>query len=167
MEWIIRPIQPEDNQAMAHIIRTALSEFGANKPGTVFFDSSTDHLFKLFQTPGSCYFVATEAVSATGSTPQVVGGAGIFPTAGLPEGWCELVKMYLHKEVRGKGLGRTLIEESLSAARQLGYRTVYLETLPELNKAVRVYEQFGFNYLSKPVGDSGHFGCNVWMKMDL
>ena len=160
MEWKIRLIQPGDNPELALIIRTALSEFGANKPGTVYYDESTDHLFELFQTPGSCYFIAEEG-------NQLLGGAGLFPTPGLPEGWCELVKMYLRKEARGLGLGRKLIAHCLEEAKRSGYHTVYLETMPELRKAVAVYEQFGFEYLEGPIGNSGHFGCDVWMKKTL
>ncbi|GAB2654524.1 GNAT family N-acetyltransferase [Flavihumibacter cheonanensis] len=160
MEWKIRPIQPGDNPELALIIRTALTEFGANKPGTVYYDESTDHLFELFQTPGSCYFIAEE-------NNQLLGGAGLFPTPGLPEGWGELVKMYLRKEARGLGLGRKLIAHCLEEAKRSGYHTVYLETMPELRKAVAVYEQFGFEYLGGPVGNSGHFGCDVWMKKTL
>jgi putative acetyltransferase len=52
-------------------------------------------------------------------------------------------------------------------ARQLGYRKIYLETLPELRQAVKVYEKFGFHYLEGPMGNTGHFGCNVWMLRDL
>lgn len=54
----IRPISAADNQALAAIIRKILKEFGANKPGTVFFDPTTDDLFQLFLTPESAYFVA-------------------------------------------------------------------------------------------------------------
>lgn len=160
MEIIIRPIHPNDNAELATIIRSALAEFGANKPGTVYFDPTTDQLFELFQEKGSQYFIAEQH-------GVVLGGAGIFPTLGLPDGWCELVKMYLRKEARGLGLGRKLIDESLSWAKATGYHTVYLETLPELRKAVSVYEQFGFTRLDKPVGQSGHFGCNLWMKKDI
>ena len=49
----------------------------------------------------------------------------------------------------------------------LGYRQVYLETMPELSKAVSVYEKFGFRYLAGPMGNTGHFGCDVWMMKDL
>ena len=156
----IRFIQPADNAALAAIIRDSLAEFGANKPGTVFFDPTTDALYELFQQPGSFYLVAEEA-------GHLLGGAGIFPSAGLPEGVCELVKMYLHKAARGKGLGRLLINECLEKARQLGYKKVYLETMPELSKAVSVYEKFGFSYLTGPMGDTGHFGCDVWMIKEL
>ncbi len=54
----IRPIQAGDNTTIASIIRKTLAEFGANKPGTVYFDPTTDDLFKLFSVPDSAYFIA-------------------------------------------------------------------------------------------------------------
>ncbi|MEO0066043.1 MAG: hypothetical protein RI983_1369 [Bacteroidota bacterium] len=157
----IRPIQPADNAAIANIIRSALTEFGANKPGTVFYDDTTDHLFELFSsTPKSGYFIAEK-------DGVIVGGAGYFPTEGLPGTTCELVKMYLNASVRGMGLGRKMIDYVMSAAKEAGYEEVYLETMPELNKAVKVYEQFGFHYLEGPMGNSGHNGCDIWMLRKL
>jgi putative acetyltransferase len=154
---IIRPIEPNDNAAIAAIIRTALTEFGANKPGTVFFDDTTDHLYELFNNkPLSAYFIALK-------DSVIVGGAGIYPTEGLPNDTCELVKMYLSKEARGMGLGRKMIDHCLMIAKQKGFDQVYLETMPELKKAVAVYEQFGFDYLQGPMGNSGHNGCDIWM----
>ncbi len=158
---VIRPIAPEDNIAIANIIRTALTEFGANKPGTVYFDDTTDHLFELFNTSSlSAYFVAVQ-------DNTIVGGAGIYPTDGLPSDTCELVKMYLSKNVRGLGLGRKMIDHCLSVANEKGFKQVYLETMPELNKAVKVYEKFGFSYLNGPMGNSGHNGCDLWMLKQL
>jgi len=154
---IIRNIEPRDNVAIAKIIRDSLAEFGANKPGTVYYDESTDHLFELFNsTPGSIYFIAE-------LNGEVVGGGGIYPTDGLPQGTCELVKMYLKTDVRGAGLGGKMIERCLSVAKELGYSNVYLETMPELKKALSVYEKFGFEYLAAPMGNSGHSGCERWM----
>ena len=68
---------------------------------------------------------------------QILGGAGIFPTEGLPKGICELVKMYLSKNVRGLGLGKMMIEKCMETAVELGYTKMYLETLPELKNAVQ------------------------------
>jgi len=160
-DFIIRPIQPEDNVVIAGIIRASLTEFGANKPGTVFFDESTDHLYELFQSePLSAYYIAIQA-------NKIIGGAGIYPTTGLPANTCELVKMYLSKEVRGQGIGRKMIDYCLNVAKQKGFEQVYLETMPELNKAVSVYEKFGFTYLNGPMGNSGHNGCDIWMLKQL
>jgi len=156
----IRPIQPEDNEALAKVIRAALTEFGANKPGTVYFDPTTDALYELFRTPGSYYFVAT-------IDQKVVGGCGIFPTDNLPEGTCELVKLYVAKEARGTGLGKELMEKSMSWAKSHGYSQVYLESMPELTKAVSIYEKVGFKSLNGPLGNSGHCGCDIWMLKSL
>jgi putative acetyltransferase len=157
---VIRPIRESDNHFIATIIRNSLTEFGAAKPGTVYFDETTDHLSDLFSVPGAAYFIAE-------SEGHILGGAGVFPTEGLPDGVCELVKMYLLKQARGQGLGRRLIDVALLYAKEEGYHTVYLETMPELRKAVSVYEKFGFEYLPGPMGNSGHFGCNVWMKKEI
>jgi len=156
----IRPIQPSDNPELAVVIRNTLAEFGAARPGTVYFDSSTDALSELFNMPRSAYFVA----EAEG---KILGGGGIFPTEGLPEDTCELVKMYLLPEARGIALGRTLIEHCLHAARENGFQQVYLETLPELHLALKIYEKFGFEYLSAALGNSKHFGCGLWMLKKL
>lgn len=156
----IRTIQPADNQALAVIIRNALAEFGANKPGTVYYDTTTDALYELFQKQGSIYFVAEE-------NNQLIGGAGIYPSPGLPPDTCELVKMYLSPVARGKGTGKMLIEKALQFASDTGYRKVYIETMPELRKAMSVYEKFGFRYLDGPLGNTGHFGCEIWMLKEL
>jgi putative acetyltransferase len=55
----------------------------------------------------------------------------------------------------------------MSKAKEMGFVSMYIETLPELKKAISVYEKFGFNYLDKPLGDTGHFGCSVWMLKSL
>ena len=156
----IRTIQLADNKTLASIVRDSLAEFGANRPGTVFYDPTTDHLFELFQVPASIYYV----LSIDG---QVVGGAGIYPSSGLPESTCELVKMYLRPGARGQGYGKLLIEKCIDFAKTSGYSQIYIETLPELKKAMSVYEKFGFNYIDGPLGNTGHFGCDVWMLKKL
>src|SRR5215210_5578187 len=156
----IRKIEFNDNKELASIVRTSLAEFGANKPGTVYYDDTTDHLYELFQQPGSMYYIAEH-------DGKLLGGAGIYPSEGLTEQTCELVKMYLRAEVRGKGLGKLLIDKCLEFAKGYGYLQVYIETMPELRKAVSIYEKFGFEYLNGPLGNSGHFGCNIWMLKPL
>lgn len=158
--FTIRPIEHRDNAAVANIIRTSLAEFGADKPGTVYYDATTDALYQLFQIEGAIYHVAEKE-------GEIVGGGGIYPSPGLPEGTCELVKMYLKKEVRGQGLGRLLINRSIAYAKSAGYDKVYLETMPELKQALKTYEKFGFYYLDKQLGNTGHFGCDLWMMKDL
>jgi putative acetyltransferase len=156
----IRPIRAADNEAIAVIIRKILTEFKANKPGTVFFDPTTDNMFQLFSADNAAYFVA----EADG---KMVGGSGVFPTPGLPEGCCELVKLYLLSEMRGQGLGLQLMEKCFQKAIDFGFSHMYLETMPELRTAIGLYEKAGFSYLPVPLGNSGHFGCDLWMIKNL
>jgi putative acetyltransferase len=157
---LIRTILPSDNEALASIIRSSLTEFGADKPGTAYFEESTDHLYELFQTPNSIYFVAL-------INNEIVGGGGIYPSAGLPADTCELVKMYLKKAARGFGFGRLLIEKCIEFAAGSVYKKIYLESQPQLKKALSIYEKFGFRYLDGPMGNTGHFACDIWMLKEL
>ncbi|WP_235861424.1 GNAT family N-acetyltransferase [Pontibacter flavimaris] len=110
MPLTIRPIQPADNEPLASLIRSVFREFKIDKPGTVYTDPTTDALNQLFEHPGSAYFVAEE-------DGLIVGGCGVYPTEGLPEGCAELVKFYLSAEARGKGIGNKLMQQSINAAR--------------------------------------------------
>ena len=158
--FIIRTIQPGDNRALAKIIRNTLEEFKAIKPNTVYFDDRTDHLFEEFSISGSIYYVVEE-------NNIVIGGGGIYPTDNLPEGTCELVKLYLTPAGRGRGIGKTLLKKSIAAAKEFAYKKIYLETMPELTIAIPLYENFGFTYLSAAQGNSGHCGCDIWMIKEL
>jgi putative acetyltransferase len=160
MNVTIRTIRQSDNPFLSKIVKDTLAEFGANHPNTVYYDPTTDALYELFQQKGAVYFVAEV-------NDEIVGGGGIYPTEGLPADTCELVKMYLLPHARGKGLGKTLIEKSLAFAKETGYKNVYLESMPELKQALKVYAKFGFEYLTGPMGNSGHTGCSLWMMKKL
>ena len=157
---IIRTIETGDNKALSTIIRNSLEEFKANKPGTVYFDDTTDHLAAVFTLKGSIYFVAE-------LDGEIIGGGGVFPTANLPQGTCELVKLYLSSKARGKGIGKLLMEKCIAAAKELGYKKIYLETMSELTIAIPMYKKSGFTHLQAAQGSSGHTGCDVWMIKDL
>lgn len=159
MEIKIRPIQQEDNDALASIIRDSLMEFGAAKQGTMYYDPEVYRSFEAFQQDGCAYFVAT-------IDEKIVGGAGIYKTKGLPENVVELSRMYLLPEARGKGLGKKLILLCEKTALDLGYSQVYLETMKELNIAVPLYESLGYKYVC-PMGKSGHFACEISMLKEI
>jgi putative acetyltransferase len=155
-----RNIEEKDNRELAEVIRRVFREFNIARPGTVYFDPTTDALYTLFTTPGSEYWIAEE-------NSIIIGGCGVFPTPGLPEGCAELVKFYLAATHRGRGIGWELMQKTFSSARRLGYKQLYLESLPELGKAISLYEKAGFKNICSPLGNSGHFGCDIWMLKDL
>jgi len=158
---LIRKIQPKDNPLIAKIIRTALEEYDEAKPGTVYTDPTTDHLHETFSgVSKSGYFIAE-------IDGEIIGGCGIYPTKNLPAGYVELVKIYLKNEYRGKGIGKLLMNKSIEYANEQGYTHLYLESFPSLKEAIVLYEKIGFQRIEKPLGDSGHFACDVWMVMEL
>ena len=159
-EIFIRTITAEDDEKLALIIRSSLEEFGAAKPGTVYFDETTDHLHEVFQTERSAYFV----VEVDG---EVCGGAGIFPTKALPPKTCELVKMYLSSKARGKGIGKLLLDKCIREAKNKEFGKMYLESMPGLVNAIAMYKKNGFTFITKSLGNSGHTGCEVFMVKDL
>lgn len=161
MPVTLRKIKKEDNEELARIIRASLVEFDVPKIGTVYSDPDTDRLFELFEeTPASCYYVVEE-------DGVLIGGCGIFPTDGLPAGHAELVKLYLSTATRGKGFGKLVMDKCYEAAKEMGYTHLYLESFPQLAKAVSLYEKADFKHLSGALGNSGHFACTIWMVKEL
>lgn len=156
----IRLIKISDNTEIASCIRKVFKEHNIDRPGTAYFDTCLDHMFEHHQKEKSAYYVAF-------SEGKLAGGAGIFPTEGLPEDTCELVKMYLLKDARGRGIGKALMEQCIFCAEKNGFKKIYLETLPELNTAIGMYEKFGFKNVQNRLGNSGHHYCGIYMIKEI
>lgn len=160
-DFTIREIKSSDNVALAKLIRTIIVEMGAPKVGTAYEDKATDMMFETYQKKDSCYFVLEHK-------NKIVGGAGIAKLDNY-EGndVCELQKMYFLPIARGKGLGSKLITICLNKAKEFGFKTCYLETLPYMEAAVKLYKKYGFKNLDKPLGNTCHYNCNVWMTKNI
>ncbi|NCP51185.1 MAG: GNAT family N-acetyltransferase, partial [Flavobacteriales bacterium] len=48
-----------------------------------------------------------------------------------------------------------------------GFESCYLETLPYMEDARKLYAKVGFETLNEPMGDTGHYSCNLWMLKKL
>lgn len=170
----IRPIAASDDAAVAAVIRTVMPTFGACGPGFAINDPEVDFMSRAYDRPGAAYFVVQEVSpeggEGGGSVPgRVLGGGGIAPLDGAPEAdrVCELRKMYFLPQARGHGIGARLLGHCLRLARDLGYRTMYLETLAGMAQAVRLYEGHGFQRLTAPRGHTGHFSCDRYYERSL
>lgn len=158
--FTFRSITPQDNPAIAFVIRQVSAEYGltADKGYSV-ADPTLDTLCQVYQSPRSHYWV----LEIDG---KVVGGAGIAPLDG-EEGVCELQKMYFLPQTRGKGLAAKLAELCFQFARQQGFSKCYLETTDELTEAISLYQKLGFQQISQPLGNTGHTDCEVRMLKEL
>ena len=83
------------------------------------------------------------------------GAAGCVGVRPLSDGVCELKRLYVEPAYRARGVGRTLIMAAIRAAREIGYRKIMLDTLPNMRMALKLYRELGFRrapaYYATPV----------------
>lgn len=158
--FLIRPIAPHDNVAIAAIIRRVMPEFGADGPGFAIHDAEVDAMHAAYAQTRRAYFV----VERNGS---VIGGAGVAPLEGGEPDVCELRKMYFLPEARGIGAGSAMLERCLDAARGFHFKRCYLETLTGMDAAQALYRKHGFTPLAAPMGGTGHFSCDRFFILDV
>ncbi|TSE09505.1 MULTISPECIES: GNAT family N-acetyltransferase [Aquimarina] len=157
----IRLLEPKDDKALASLIRSVLVEMGVPKVGTAYEDESLDRMYDTYNYSGMRYYVVEEK-------GEIVGGAGIAPLQGeTSDDICELQKMYFLPVTRGKGIGYKMIQTCLSYAKEQGYTKCYLETMPYMQAARKLYQKVGFVSLEKPIGNTGHYSCQAWMIKEL
>lgn len=155
-----RKILPEDNMMIARIIRTVMPEFGASGKGFAIHDAEVEDMFRAYNTGRAAYFVCEDE-------GNIIGGGGVAPLAGAPDDTCELKKMYFLEAGRGRGLGRQLLTTCLDAARKLQYERCYIETFNTMKDAMKLYEKNGFQKIAGPMGNTGHFSCDTFYKLEL
>ena len=156
----IRPIEKRDNAVIASIIRLVMTEFKAVGCGYSINDSEVDDMHTAYSPERSAFYV----VELNG---EVLGCGGFGPLKGADEHTCELRKMYFKSELRGLGVGTRLLNRCLQDATQAGFQHCYLETMDTMEQAQNLYGKHGFEYLDKPMGDTGHSSCGTWMAREL
>ena len=153
MPVTIRPSTPTDDPTLATIIATAMAEFGIPPAAT---DPHSIH--REYSAANAIYYVAERDA-------EILGGAGIVPIDCAIPATCELRKMYLSPAARGHGVGTALLEHCLQFARDQGYGHCYLETLPRMAAARKLYERFGFAARSDAL--TGESRCSAYYLLDL
>lgn len=158
--YSIRKINKEDNQEVAQLIRAVFDEMDIPKVGTAYADPYLDFMYEEYNKPRSVYFVVEH-------NGKIVGSAGIARLENEDETICELQKMYFLPESRGLGIGSEMMGVCLQSAIAFGFESCYLETMPFMLDAQKLYKKFGFEYIAEPMGSTGHVSCPVWMLKKL
>ncbi|UWX53638.1 GNAT family N-acetyltransferase [Maribacter litopenaei] len=159
-EPIIREIRPSDNKEVARVVREVLVEMGVPKVGTAYADAVLDCMFETYDVSRATYFVIDDG-------GEIIGCAGVAQLDNYDGNVCELQKMYFLKSARGRGLGAKMMEVCLERAREYGFDQCYLETMPYMEDAQKLYRKSGFDYIDAPMGNTGHYSCPVWMLKTL
>lgn len=157
---VIREITRKDDLRVAQVIRKVLEDLGVPKVGTTYADTALDHMFENYDVPKAAYFVLEQE-------GEIIGCAGIAQLENYDGNCCELQKMYFLDAARGKGLGSQMMDACINAATDFGFEQCYLETMPYMKDAQKLYKKSGFEYIDAPMGNTGHFSCPVWMLKTL
>lgn len=153
----IRKIRHEDNAIVIDLVKNTLKEFGAVGDGYASADEELNDMYGHYQAADRCFFVVEKQ-------GKVLGCGGFAPLDGEQDkGICELRKMYYDPQLRGHGAGKKLIDLCIEKARTLNYHSMYLETIPEMTIAQKLYQSRGFEYLQKNKGNTCHHACQVFM----
>jgi putative acetyltransferase len=158
--YIIREILPEDNLQIRKVIRDVFIELELPLEGTAYADSETEMMYESYQNENERYFV----IDFDG---HILGGGGIKPLNNGNDNTCELQKMYFSNSIRGKGLGKRMLEKCLDFAVNSKYKICYLETITKLDSAIILYGKFGFKRIDAPLGNTCHYSCDIHMIKDL
>ncbi len=153
---VIRKIEKKDNPAVAQLIRAVFDELNIPKVGTAYEDPYLDLMFEEYNKPKSVYYVVEK-------DGRIIGAAGIAQLENEAETICELQKMYFLPETRGLGIGTQMMDICLATAKTFGFEKCYLETMPFMHAAQKLYKKSGFEYICSPMGSTGHTSCPIWM----
>ena len=157
---LIRPINESDNKHISVILREVLIEMDIPRIGSAYEDPEINNMYESYQSKRSIYFVVEE-------NNKILGGAGINQLKNGNINICELQKMYFHKSIRGRGIGDKMIELCLNFAVESNYKKCYIETMPNMVDAQKLYIKKGFEYIDNPLGNTGHTACPIWMLKNL
>ena len=119
------------------------------------YDEEVKNLKMKYDYPMGRLYIALDGDKPTGCI-------GLKP---FDEGRCELKRLYVKPEYRGHKLGEKLVEKIIEDAREIGYRTILLDTLPFLQTAKALYERMGFT-VSEKHNDSP-MDTSIFMRMEL
>jgi putative acetyltransferase len=130
----LRCAENGDGPAIQRLVFAVLEEYGL-APDPVDTDADLRDIESGYQRPGGAFHVLEEPGG------RILGCVGLFP---IDRATCELRKMYLAREARGRGLGRRLLDSALAKAKDLGFQRVALETASVLVEAIALYKAYGF-----------------------
>jgi len=131
----IRPADNNDVDAIKQIVFSCLHEFGLKEDEAGKDNDLLDIEKNYFADNG--YFGMVELTEP--KTP-----VGTFGIHRIDDYTCELRKMYLIKEHRGKGLGEFMLRIAIDIAKELGFKRIALETISPLTAAIALYKKYGF-----------------------
>lgn len=131
---MIRSATTSDQEAIQQLVFSILRSYGL-EPSPQSTDADIFDLDHFYFSDGGDFSVLLN------ESYEIIGTVALFK---INEDTCELRKMYLSPDCRGKGHGKQLLEYAIAKARSLGFHCITLETASVLKEAIFLYEKYGF-----------------------
>lgn len=158
MKLSIRPMRREDNAAYLSVIQECVREFGYFDSPYITDPAESDIMRNYTDQRSRMYVVEDEE-------GRIMGGGGFNPVKGKSD-FCEIKQVYFSPRIRGLGMGKMLLARLMMESANFGFRAHYIETVPEMAAAIRLYESMGFTRCLR-VRTDGHNCCSVFMQRPI
>ena len=119
------------------------------------YDQEVEHLEEKYGKPDGRIYIALYDGDI----------AGCIGLKRIDDAKCEMKRLYVKKDFRGKHIGITLTKKIIKEAKKIGYESILLDTLPFLTSAIKMYKSLGFYEISK-YNDSPMENA-IYFKLDL
>lgn len=139
----------KDGERILEVIGTVLNEYGLSV--------SKDGVDRDVLDINKFYFENNGWFQVVENNGEIIGTVGIYR---ISNSECELRKMYLLSDFQGEGIGKRLMENAITKAKELGYNKITLQTNSVLKKAIQLYYKYGFKS-----NCNGEIGCRCDMAM--
>jgi carbonic anhydrase len=149
MPLTLRTLSAEDAQALEHV-----RQFFRNYAGWLGVDLSYQNFEQEMASLPGAYAAPQGRLFYAEVDGRPAGCVGVRPLNDS-DGVCEMKRLYVAPEERRRGVGAALALAAIKAAKEIGYRKLIIDTLPNMRMAVKLYRELGFteapNYYQTPV----------------
>jgi ribosomal protein S18 acetylase RimI-like enzyme len=152
----LQPVSaPGQVDAVRSLFRAHAESLQYYGPSFVHFEGEMDALPAPYDQPGNRLYLAVMDGQ----------GMGCVGVQRLNADTCQMKRLYVMPESRELNIGKALIEQAIGFAKDSGYRYMRLTTAPDLERAIGLYQRYGFVFV-EPNADEKAYG-KLAMQLDL